>query len=88
MYYTWRSNMKKRIQTFTHRQWNKEWNIASYCLLYFILGIAITIIWKYLDILETGQDMPSATNSVFSILLAISIILNVLMYRLIKLGKM
>lgn len=79
--------MKKKIQTFTHRLWNKEWNISFYSILYFIFAIMVTIIWKYLDVLETGQDMPSVTDSVFAILLVISIILNILMYRLIKLGK-
>lgn len=80
--------MKKKIQTFTHKLCNKEWDVTFYCLLYLIIGIAITIVWKYLDVLETGHDVPSATDSVFAIFFVISIILNILMYRFIKLGKM
>lgn len=75
--------MKRRIKSLVER----EWNLLAYYFLFIIVALIITYSWQGLEAMEHGKVMPSIADTVFALILSISVLINVALSRFLKYRK-
>lgn len=62
----------------------RNWSVAFYMILYLFFAAITMGVWQWIEIIEYGKIMPSIADSLFGVMLCLSLLLNIAMYRFLK----